>query len=244
MDNIFADEEQVIKNAEELISTNQFASDTDKKQYQALLKSYKNLLKHTRRIVKMSDIIQLESKNLSNKLQIASQTDALTGLYNRRFFNEVYPMEWKNAFRAKTNLGLLMIDVDFFKKYNDTYGHLQGDDCLIAVTNQIKKAVKRPRDVAARFGGEEFIVLMPDTDYRGAKLIARRILAGVESLAIEHRASTVSSHVTVSIGIACIIPDEGNSMVDHLNMVDTALYNAKGSRNCFMAYRPPKPSAK
>jgi len=244
MDNIFADEEQVISTAEDLISANQFASDVDKRHYQALLKSYKNLLKHTKRIVKMSDIIQLESRNLSNKLQIASQTDALTGLYNRRFFNEVYPMEWKNSFRASTSLGLLMIDVDYFKKYNDTYGHLQGDDCLIAIAAQIKKAVKRPRDVASRFGGEEFIVLMPDTDYRGAKVIARRIMARVDSLVIEHSASAVSDRVTVSVGIACIIPDEGNSMVDHLNMVDTALYDAKGSRNCFRTYSPPESSVK
>ena len=239
MKNIFTKEEQVITLAEEKLSSNRLNTVEDEENYRALLEEYRTLLKQMMRVVKMSDRMQLELKTMSNKLKIASQTDVLTGLYNRRYFNEQYLKEWKNAERTQTDIALLMLDVDYFKKYNDTYGHLQGDDCLVALCREIQRAVRRPRDIAARFGGEEFIMLLPETGREGAISVARGLLSGIESLALEHAGSPIKNMVTVSIGVAVIVPEDGFTMDSLLNMVDSALYNAKDEgRNCFRVYQP------
>lgn len=239
MDDIFSKEEKVIKQAEDYISFHHFNTQTQEENYRTMLNEYKKLLKQMKRLVKMSDSVQLELKNLSDKLQVASQTDPLTGLFNRRVFDEVYLREWKNALRSKINIALIMIDIDYFKKYNDTYGHLLGDECLKAVARQIQDAVKRPRDVAARFGGEEFVILLPETDSEGAAMVAQRIISGIASLNMEHAGSPLINRVTISLGIAAIVTDENYTMAGLLSNADTALYNAKeGGRNGYRVYNP------
>jgi diguanylate cyclase (GGDEF)-like protein len=132
--------------------------------------------------------------------------DALTQIPNRRALDEHTTLEWHRAMRNQTMLSLLMIDVDFFKRYNDHYGHVAGDLCLQKVAKAIAGSVTRGGELAARYGGEEFAVLLPDTDTAQATLIAERIRTAVVDLGLEHIESTVQPYVTVSIGLVCVIP--------------------------------------
>lgn len=237
MDNIFSKEEEIISNAEKLISLKQFNSIEDEINYTNLLREYKDLLKQMMKVVKMADITQLDLKTISDNLEIISQMDVLTGLYNRRYFNEAYDREWKNSILLKTPLSLVMIDVDYFKKYNDTYGHLKGDECLVALARQIRKNARKTRDVVSRFGGEEFIIILPETDINSAVLTARSMIKDVENLNIAHESSPVRKIVTLSVGIASMIPSENMDIDVFLKMADDALYEAKNSgRNCLKIY--------
>jgi len=234
--NLFFKEDEVIKEAEKLLQEDIFSSTGDEEHYRVLFKEYKKLLKQMRRMVKMSDLMQNELKILSHKLEQMSSTDSLTGLYNRRYFNEVYQKEWSSACRSQVSLATLMLDIDNFKKYNDTYGHLQGDKCLQAVAKAVWKAVKRPRDMVARYGGEEFVIVLTETDASGAFHIAEQAQINVSELKIEHSASS-SRIVTVSIGVAAMIPDYKNHPEELLNMADEALYRSKSNgRNSISLY--------
>lgn len=237
MDNIFSKEEGVISKAEKLISLKQFKSIEDETNYINLLNEYKDLLKQIMKVVKISDITQLELKTISDNLEMISQIDVLTEIYNRRYFNEAYDREWKSAIRLKTPISLVMIDIDYFKKYNDTYGHLKGDECLAAIAKEIKQSSRKPRDVVSRFGGEEFIMILPETDIDSAVFIAKALLKAVENLNIVHESSPIAKRVTLSIGIASIIPNDNINMDTFLKMTDDTLYEAKNDgRNCFKVY--------
>ena len=156
-----------------------------------------------------------------------ARTDSLTGLSNRRRFDEILPLEWDSAAREGGPISLLMIDVDHFKLFNDSYGHQEGDRTLAAVAAVIDNAVRRPDDFAARYGGEEFVVLLPNTDRRGAAGIAETIREKTRSLLLNH-SGTREGVVTVSIGVASAIPRSGHATVEHLiRDADTALYRAK-----------------
>lgn len=234
MDNIFNIEEKVVYDAEELLKTNAFQLATDADNYKNLLEEYKKLLKQVTRMVKMSDLMHSELKGLSYKLEVMSNIDVLTNLYNRRFFNEMYQKEWYSAVRSKVSLAIIMIDIDYFKKYNDTYGHIQGDKCLKAVAEAIQKAAKRPRDIVVRFGGEEFVILLPESDIDSAAHVASDVLSNVDELCLPHTASKLYGKVSVSIGIAAAIPAKDDVPDLLLHMMDEALYRAKGDgRNCF-----------
>jgi len=159
-------------------------------------------------------------------------TDALTGLPNRRAFDERMDDEWRRARRASTPLSMLFIDVDYFKAYNDTYGHALGDDALSTVAHSIATAVRRPGDVPARYGGEEFVVLLPDTPLEGALHIAEAIRQRVEACEIAHRAS-VRGTLTVSIGCATASPPGLGGVYGLLGAADQQLYKAKAAgRDC------------
>jgi diguanylate cyclase (GGDEF)-like protein len=182
---------------------------------------------------KMSDLMHSEVKVLSYELEKMSNIDVLTNLYNRRFFNEMYQKEWYSALRSKASLAIIMIDIDYFKKYNDTYGHLQGDKCLKAVAEAIQESVKRPRDIVVRYGGEEFVILLPESSIDGAIHIAKTVLSNVEALILSHVASPLYGKVSVSIGVAALIPTNDNIPDLLLHTMDEALYRAKGDgRNC------------
>jgi diguanylate cyclase (GGDEF)-like protein len=130
-----------------------------------------------------------------------------------------------------------MIDVDHFKKYNDTYGHLKGDECLVAIAKEIKQNTRKPRDVVSRFGGEEFIMILPETDINGAVFVAKTLIEAIENLNIAHQSSPISKRATLSIGLASIVPNENMNMDIFLKMADDALYEAKNDgRNCFKIY--------
>jgi diguanylate cyclase (GGDEF)-like protein len=141
-------------------------------------------------------------------------------------------MEWQRHRREQKPIALLMIDADHFKAYNDCFGHLAGDRCLIRIAEVVQRTCSRPGDLLARFGGEEFVLLLPDTDFPGAITVAERVQEALEHQAIPHPKAVVAGRVSVSIGIACQVPDAHNTPQELLASADAALYRAKaGGRN-------------
>lgn len=180
-------------------------------------------------VLKARVATQIRLKRQAEELNRLARTDCLTGLMNRRTFQEGADLAWRMCRREKQPLSLLMIDVDHFKLYNDTYGHNQGDVCLVQVANTIKAQVHRAGDLVARFGGEEFVVLLPKTSMENAQIVAERIRAGIEALAIPHKASSTAAHVTASLGISSTIPVGENNYERLLTLADRALYQAKSN---------------
>ncbi len=168
---------------------------------------------------------QLEQKN--RLLERLSSLDTLTGIANRRRFDAALRHEWRRGSRDETPLSLLFCDIDYFKRFNDTYGHQAGDACLVRVAQTMEESLNRPADLVARYGGEEFVALLVDTEREGARLLAERIREGVASLQLEHRGSTVAPYLTVSLGVATSLPHPALP-ADHLvSNADRALYRAK-----------------
>lgn len=167
--------------------------------------------------------LEIANKNLFELVNL----DGLTRIPNRRNFDRKLENEWKRMKRDGKQISLLMIDIDKFKDYNDTYGHLEGDSVLKTVAKIIYKSVKRPGDIAARFGGEEFVVLLPDTKIDGARFIAERIMKDLYEMNLPHESSDVSDRITISIGINTILPNEEISPFKMVNYADIALYRAK-----------------
>lgn len=169
---------------------------------------------------------QLEERNV--ELQRLSMTDGLTAIPNRRHFDDMLQREWRRGHRDKFPVALIMIDVDQFKRYNDTYGHQAGDECLQRIAEVLKNVARRPGDVAARYGGEEFALLLPQTDVDGACVVASNLKMLVEKLNIPHSASEVAPHVTLSLGIACVTEPPASMQPDELVAIaDRALYRSK-----------------
>ncbi|GET35891.1 diguanylate cyclase with PAS/PAC and GAF sensors [Microseira wollei NIES-4236] len=168
---------------------------------------------------------QLQTANL--ELQRQASLDGLTQLANRRRFDEYLNIEWLRHKREQLPLSLILFDADYFKLYNDTYGHLAGDDCLRQMAVAIAAVGRRPADLVARYGGEEFAVVLPNTDSTGAMHIASTIRQAVRQLAIPHSKSSVSDRVTVSLGVASVVPTKTLSSQDLLNAAERALYTAK-----------------
>lgn len=166
-------------------------------------------------------------KRIEAELQTQSGQDWLTGLANRRRFDEMFRQEWNRARRDETSLGVLMVDIDYFKPYNDTYGHQAGDTCLQQVAKTIGEVVSRPGDLPARYGGEEFVVVLPHTDATGAAIVAEKMRVKVEALRIQHASSQVSNRVTISIGVAAMVPPEKSEPAVLVAAADQALYRAK-----------------
>jgi len=178
---------------------------------------------------------QLMLANL--KLERITRVDGLTGLANRRYFDEYYGLEWKRYLREQGPVAILMIDVDSFKLYNDTYGHLAGDDVLIRVADAIHLGCTRATDFAARFGGEEFVVLLSDTSIAGAMHVGKSLCDAVAALRIPHAASKTSEFVTVSIGAAAMVPRAENQPRELIEAADRGLYQAKAAgKNGVVAY--------
>ena len=168
-----------------------------------------------------------ELKKLNEKLKMLSVIDGLTQIPNRRRFDEYLGIEWKRHYRDKDCLSVIICDIDFFKLYNDTYGHQAGDDCLQKVARAIHDCAHRPADLAARYGGEEFVVVLPCTDADGAMAVAEEIRTHVKNLEIVHEKSKVNDHVTLSLGVATMVPGADNSEEDLVARADEALYEAK-----------------
>jgi diguanylate cyclase (GGDEF)-like protein len=166
-------------------------------------------------------------KSANKKLKDKSDRDGLTGIHNRGYFDDALKKAWQDAVRHEKPVSVGMIDIDFFKQYNDTYGHQMGDECLITIAACISSVMKRPYDLAARYGGEEFVVLFPDTDSKGALKLAVMIQKSIAEQNIEHKASKVSSSLTFSMGLATIIPDRETLPEIIIKKADDALYKAK-----------------
>lgn len=166
---------------------------------------------------------------LNEELCLVSLQDGLTGIANRRSFDGFLEREWQRAKREQTSIALIMLDVDFFKLYNDTYGHVSGDECLRRIASTLRGIVKRATDLVARYGGEEFAVILPDTDQAGAVKVGERILLQVRELVIRHETSPVNEFVTVSLGIAAVIPAADLTPDRLIIDADQALYHVKQS---------------
>lgn len=169
----------------------------------------------------------LELQEANIKLEKLASTDGLTGITNYRHFEELFDQEWKRAIRSKNSISVIMIDVDFFKLYNDTYGHQVGDECLKKMANLFSETVKRPGDIVARYGGEEFIIILPDTNAKSALHISEKLRKGVESMRIEHKASNISEFVTISLGCHTIKPGRNSESLISIRSADEALYLSK-----------------
>jgi diguanylate cyclase (GGDEF)-like protein len=183
---------------------------------------------------------ELESTN--QLLQKLVSIDGLTHLANRRRFDEYFAQEWQRMTREQAPISLILCDIDFFKLYNDTYGHQAGDECLRQVAQALESSVKRPADLAARYGGEEFVIVLPNTHALGGASVAADIQERVQLLKIPHASSTISPIVTLSLGIATVTPWHKVSPEILLNTADKALYQAKAAgRNqyCVQQLRSP-----
>jgi len=173
----------------------------------------------------------------NEKLELIANLDGLTQIANRRRFDQYLQLEWQRHLREKQPLTLILIDIDYFKRYNDYFGHQQGDECLQKVAQTIASIPKRSSDLTARYGGEEFAVILVNTDIQGGVTIAEEIRGAIASLKIDHPQSEITNHVTLSLGVFSIIPDYNNTIEDFIKTTDQALYFAK-SQGRNRIYRP------
>lgn len=164
---------------------------------------------------------------LQRKLETYSYKDGLTGIANRRLFDEFYHREWQSAVRDHKPLSIMLVDIDFFKQYNDYHGHVIGDTCIQQIAQFLEVNCSRPRDLVARYGGEEFALVLPETNLEEAAKLAQNILRTIQDAKMLHRASAISDHVTVSIGVKTVYPHQSLDKLIFLDQVDRNLYHAK-----------------
>lgn len=187
-------------------------------------------------IIRARISMMLELKRSRDFLERSARIDGLTGVNNRREFEKSLEMEWRRSARTRQPLSLIMLDVDHFKAFNDRYGHLAGDSCLRRLAGVMQTTVNRSHDAVCRYGGEEFAILLPDTDTKGAKRVAQAIRDQIMLLGIAHDRSSTGLVVTVSQGVSTLIPSSSNSPHELVEHADQALYKAKSSqRNCVVA---------
>jgi diguanylate cyclase (GGDEF)-like protein len=201
--------------------------------YQAEIESRKSaeqeVLQHKDNLEELVEDRTAELQIANKRLEELSRVDGLTGIANRRRLDEELDREWKRMLREKRPLSVVLCDIDHFKLYNDTYGHGGGDECLIRVANAIKDSVNRPGDLTARYGGEDFCLVLPETSGMGALQIAELVRKNVYELHMEHKSSPMAEVVTLSLGVATLIPDIGSHPSVLLEAADRALYQAKGN---------------
>ena len=180
------------------------------------------------------EALQLQLEQTNEKLMLLSTMDGLTGLFNRRSFDELFAEEWQRSLRNKQQLSVLLIDIDNFKSYNDTYGHTLGDDAIKAVAHTLATTAKRHVDKVARYGGEEFVVVLPDTDLTGAEQMAEKMRSSIYQLNIHHDKATNDNRITISIGVCSITPTAATTSLSIIKSADAKLYEAKAAgRNCW-----------
>jgi len=225
---IYEEEQQIYDEAVSRISEIKSGALLNFDEYETLTKEYGRILKQLRRITRITDrtVRGLHENNLD--LTDKVHYDALTGIYNRRFMEDNLKRIIKTLSRSSgSELSVLMIDIDFFKKYNDTYGHSEGDTCLKAVARSITESLLRPDDFAARYGGEEFVVILPNTDESGALVMANKILANIQFKNILHEKNEATSCITVSIGVTTSEVKRGQEGSAYIKQADEALYVSK-----------------
>ncbi len=184
--------------------------------------------------------INNELAHSNRELKRLSSMDGLTSLANRRQFDATLEQEWQRAIRTELPLSLLFADIDYFKRYNDSYGHQAGDDCLKKIADSLQKTVHRPADLVCRYGGEEFVMILPDTTSEGALAVAEKVLRHIADLNIPHTNSAAVDHVTLSIGVATLRPKKGCSPDELIEAADKMLYKAKeNGRNCIEVAQAP-----
>lgn len=183
----------------------------------------KQLVASNGMLVRLNRQLEQQTENMRSLAFL----DELTGIANRRHFNRSLEAEWRRCLRERQPLSMIMLDVDYFKQFNDLYGHQRGDDCLVCIAGSLKNSLTRSHDLPARIGGEEFACLLPNTQLEGALIKAERIRAEIEALAIPHAGSLAGPVVTVSVGVACMLPEPGTGYLSLLEAADETLYRAK-----------------
>lgn len=192
-----------------------------------------NQLTYTLKLRFENESMAQELSKSNEKLVHLADIDGLTQIYNRRSLNRFLSAEWNRHYRNQKPLSLLFIDIDYFKQYNDTYGHEAGDSCLIQIAQILQRNAKRSSDIAARYGGEEFAIILPEASTAEAFEIAQKIISCLKELSISHSGSYISEYVTMSIGVSTLIPQQPDNMETLLTSADKALYEAKNcGRNC------------
>src|SRR5919202_918521 len=179
--------------------------------------------------IQQRQLAEAALQKANEELQRLATLDGLTQVANRRCFDECLTKAWQILVRERLPLSLLLCDVDFFKRYNDSKGHQAGDECLQQVAQAMKRAVKRPADLVARYGGEEFVVILPNTNGEGALKVAEEIRLSLRRLGVTHPKSPISEYVTISLGVSCTVPCDEASPENLIAAADRALYQAKES---------------
>jgi len=223
---LFENEQKIFDDVTKRIEEVRKGGSFDFKEYEYLVKEYGKLLKQLSQSIHFADRISndlfKDNLNLDDKVYC----DALTGIYNRRFMDDNFIRIIKSLSRSNGVLSVMMLDIDFFKKYNDTYGHSMGDVCLKAVAKALSETA-RMDDCVIRYGGEEFVILLSNTDEAGAGIIAARLLNSVRSLRIPHRNSDIADYVTISIGATTVKVKHNHQYMEYIERADEALYISK-----------------
>jgi len=233
MEDMYEREQKTLDDAQEHLKAVREGAPVCADLFERVINEYRLLLRHQRKLIKITDKASTNmitgQKEQINELTSIVHYDVLTGIYNRRFMEENLRRIIKLISRSGGVLSVLMIDIDCFKKYNDTYGHSQGDTCLRKVAEMIAGTLSRAEDFAARYGGEEFSVILPHADAPGAKMIAEKIIANIHKLGILHEKNDAADHVTVSIGITTGSVQHGQTFNDYIKRADEALYMSKNN---------------
>lgn len=229
---IFSEECEVVNTACTLLKSSE---DISREDYIGLLRAYKKLLNQTMHITNISDLLSKNLNQYKHDLLSKVNVDELTNVSNRRHLLALLEHYCEECTKSGSWISAIMIDIDYFKNYNDWYGHICGDVCLKKIATAVSQSVRRTTDFVARYGGEEFYAILPYTTIEGAEEVAGRIMKNVAALKIPHEDSRVSEYVTVSIGLTTVIPTSDVKIMNLLKTCDTALYEAKAAgRNCIV----------
>jgi len=229
MDDLFAVEQKVYDDAVLYAAELKNGVPFDPKKFEQFTEDYGKLLKQFRKLTIISDRTTLSLNTSKEYLLEKVYFDSLTGIYNRRFLEENMQRVIRTYSRSDSLLSVLMADIDYFKNYNDTYGHNKGDICLKNVAQALEKSLSRGSDFVARYGGEEFMILLPDTNENGALKIAEKLLKSVAALNIPHSDSAIADHVTISIGVTTGKVEHKQKNEEYFIRADEALYLSKNN---------------
>jgi diguanylate cyclase (GGDEF)-like protein len=222
--------ERISANPGALLAMMKTISSRSRSDLQTLACDYQRLKGYAAEVERTNQELTEIRKRLTEsneQLERLSALDTLTGLANRRRFDDVIRREWRRGVREEAPLSLVFCDIDFFKDFNDGYGHLAGDQCLVRVAEVVTATSNRPGDLAARYGGEEFVLVLPGTTAEGAHLLAEKLRARVEALRISHSGSHVGPYLTISLGVASLVPTATTRPEELISLADQALYAAK-----------------
>jgi len=225
---LFEDEQRILDNTAKRIEEVRKGGSFNFEEFESLASEYGKLLKQLRKSVHFADRTSNGLFRINISLEDKVHFDALTGIYNRRFMEDNFRRIIKFLSRCNGVLSVMMLDIDFFKKYNDTYGHKMGDTCLRAVAKALSDTA-RVDDYVVRYGGEEFLIILPNADEAGAGMIALRLIKNIESLGIRHKNSDIAEYVTISIGATTIKVKNNDQYMDYVERADEALYVSKNT---------------
>ncbi len=226
-DDLFQQEEVILAEAKRFINSMSQAELSEHEKYVRLYLAFERFVKRARRTMRISDRMTKELNSQKLELTDKAYMDELTGVYNRRYMKMAFDSCLVSSARYGKVVSVIMLDIDYFKKYNDCYGHQAGDVCLKNIALALGYATARSSDVLARYGGEEFIAILPDTDKHGAIIVAEKMLQFVRDAKIPHEKSEVSDWVTVSVGATSATPQAHINAEQYIRAADTALYEAK-----------------